>query len=816
MTDTPRRAAPALVSLGLAVLLVVLVFPEVVFGGGSFSVVPFDRVLGQPQPPATVQGYPDIGARSPTSGMVDVGARTWQYEPTTRYMARVLRNGSNPDWNPYQASGSLGPETLDGMQLSPVVLAVAALGASGAAFTVVQLAMLVLALYCLQQLFVRSLDMHRLAGLGAGVVFLLNGWATATFTDVTCVPYLLFPVVLYAVVELQRRPGPARLLAAVAAYATLFASTFSPGQALDVLLITVVALVIDAWRRRRDRLQSSGRLREVAVLVGRQALVPAIALAVVAVIVLPAFDAFRHAGSDVTSYSAQHLFTRSPARWLVLPSYLLNVARPAGILVGWQVYLGLTPIVVVAAALARARDLARWLLVVLVGLALFGLSQHMGLPDLKVIGDLPGLRIITNDYWASLTAAAVVLAFGVALDVVQRRGLSLAVVIPAVAVLDLVVLEVARSAAWSWPAELAVLVSASVFAALLALGWSSDRGWVDRRLVAVLAVALVAAELGAYANHTYARRSAAPTSAGFVRYLQTHVGDGRVLDIGSSTMLGDWGSALGIREIGTLDIMQLPWYRSFFLRYVGGTEDGKFLALPRDASTPFTADATALDLLSVRYLVVSDSAVQTRHDVAARYPLAYRDEAAGVSVYANPGAWSRSFLSPALRAAPASTAAATASPVVGPAPTPLRLDRSTAETGDPVLLAEARRAGIPSQAPATAGSSGRSTIVRDDSTEVALDVDAARPSVLVLADTYHPNWTVTVDGVTQHVGRVDEVARGVVVPAGHSVVVFRYHSAARAWGWVISILALLGLLAVCLVWARRRRVGHGAARTMPT
>ncbi len=77
--------------------------------------------------------------------------------------------------------------------------------------------------------------------------------------------------------------------------------------------------------------------------------------------------------------------------------------------------------------------------------------------------------------------------------------------------------------------------------------------------------------------------------------------------------------------------------------------------------------------------------------------------------------------------------------------------------------------------------------------------------MLVLADTYHPNWTVTVNGVPQHLGRVDDVARGVVVRAGRSVVVFRYHSAARSWGWVISVAAVLALLVVGALWGWRRR-----------
>jgi hypothetical protein len=794
-----RRVVPAaLISLGCAVLLVIVLFPEVVFGGASLSAVPLDRVLGQSGRPTTVEVYPNIESRAPTSGLVDLGARTWQFEPTMRYMARVLRDGSDPRWNPYQASGSLGPETLDGMQLSPFVVTVAALGGGPTAFTFALLALVVLALFCLQQLFVRSLGMSRIAAVGACFVFVLNGWATATFTDVTCMPYLMLPIVLYAVVEFQRRPGPARLAVAVASYAALFATTFSPGQALDVLVVTAVAATVDVWRRRERDRDASWPVR-VSTLVGRQLLVPAVALAAVAVVLVPALDAFRHAGPDVTSYSRQQLYTRAAGRWLVLPSELLAAARPGSYFDGWQVYLGVTPVVVVAAAVARARDLARWLLVVLVGLVLFGLAQHMGLPGLKVIGDLPGLRIITNDYWAGLAGAALALAFGVAVDVVRRVGLSLGVVIAAVVLVDVGVIAVAWNAGWTWPAQVAVVVIALLLEALLALAWLADLRVIDRRWLGILAVALVALELGSYANHTRARRrDPVARPAGFVRYLETHVGDGRVLDAGSGTMLGNWGSALGVREVGTLDIMQIPWYRAFYLSYIGGDESDKFLRIIASPTTPFTADPTALDLLSVRYIVVDQHDRTYLSQVAARYPVAYIDRAARVTLFANPGAWSRAFVSPAL------TAAAPTSTTV---PGALHFSRASTETADPRLLAEGRanhltesgRAGTAAAAP------GRAQIVEDSSTRVSVVVQSAKPSLLVLADTYHPNWTVTVNGVPRHLGRVDDVARGVVVPAGRSVVVFRYHSEAWSIGLAISVITWAGLLVVCCTWRWRRR-----------
>ena len=189
----------------------------------------------------------------------------------------------------------------------------------------------------------------------------------------------------------------------------------------------------------------------------------------------------------------------------------------------------------------------------------------------------------------------------------------------------------AWSAGWSWPAQLAVLVTASVLGALLVLAWLGDRQVVGRSLLAVLAVGLVALELGSYANHTRARRSDSPTTAAYLRYLHTHVGDGRVLDVGPASMLGDWGAALGIREIGTLDIMQIPWYRTFYLRYVGGSDERQVPAAPpgRDHAVHRRSHARSTCSRSATSWSTTTPPGPV-HDVAARYPLAYRDPAAHV------------------------------------------------------------------------------------------------------------------------------------------------------------------------------------------
>ena len=78
--------------------------------------------------------------------------------------------------------------------------------------------------------------------------------------------------------------------------------------------------------------------------------------------------------------------------------------------------------------------------------------------------------------------------------------------------------------------------------------------------------------------------------------------------------------------------------------------------------------------------------------------------------------------------------------------------------------------------------------------------------MLVLADADAPGWHATVDGNAQPVARVDQVMRGVIVPAGRSTVVFRYRSRPRDVGALLSLITLVVLAAGVLAVAIRSRI----------
>lgn len=214
-------------------------------------------------------------------------------------------------------------------------------------------------------------------------------------------------------------------------------------------------------------------------------------------------------------------------------------------------------------------------------------------------------------------------------------------------------------------------------------------------------------------------------------------------------------------------------------------------------------DPEIVDLAGARWLYVRDGTTPTVPGLVE----AYRD--ADVTVYQNPGAFPRAFLTGAIEvradqpALFAALAAATADELRRTAfVTPVDLDRLGP-----------RAAAIPRTiqgAPA-----GSASIVQDDPDQVAVDVEATSPGVLVLADAWSPGWVAEVDGRRAPIAQVDGALRGIAVDAGSRRVVYRYAPGFTAVGAIGAAIALV-LLVVWTWWiGRTGRGGRSPAAPPP-
>jgi hypothetical protein len=88
---------------------------------------------------------------------------------------------------------------------------------------------------------------------------------------------------------------------------------------------------------------------------------------------------------------------------------------------------------------------------------------------------------------------------------------------------------------------------------------------------------------------------------------------------------------------------------------------------------------------------------------------------------------------------------------------------------------------------------------------VELSVQAPRPGWLVLSDLYYPGWIAWVNGAPSPIERANHLFRAVRVGAGSSRVRFEYQPASLRRGALVSLASALGLAALGLRGARRRR-----------
>jgi hypothetical protein len=105
-----------------------------------------------------------------------------------------------------------------------------------------------------------------------------------------------------------------------------------------------------------------------------------------------------------------------------------------------------------------------------------------------------------------------------------------------------------------------------------------------------------------------------------------------------------------------------------------------------------------------------------------------------------------------------------------------------------------------------AHSEGTANITLDLPTRVDIDVNMTAPGMLVLADRWDVGWRATLNGAPVPILRTNHAVRGVVVPAGHSTVEFRYDPRSFRLGLIFSAFAMLsaaGWSCGILLWQRK-------------
>jgi hypothetical protein len=794
-----------------AVLLVLVSFPDVIFSGATLvnSAGYFAGIYGTPMAAL----YPEREGRSYHHGLNDSGGAVWQSDPMRQYMGRVLHDRQSPYWNPYSATGSLGPETLVDQKFSPITLVAAALGGNQLAADAALLLFFALSLYCLYLIVAVNLGLAEGAAVAGGIVYLLGGFNIANLGSNVVHAYVLFPLLLGALMALVRKPSGLRFVMAVGANALILATTFLPVAFLTFASVYTLAA---AYAVGVADPSGSGTLGRRLLVIGLLVVSFIAALLLMAPLYLPIVESLTLVDS-VEMYSSRSFFPIRPRNLIGLfsPKHFwesysaidpqLLTADPKGALGlgNGAFHLGIVPFVVGILALTsqgRRRGMV-FAAAALLFVAAVGRMYDVD-PMAGAIAQVFGVRNLGCQYWWTMVAIAFpfLTAFGFdALLGADRRVFAL---IAAYGLIVTAFILAYRAFGWHEGRYLLqiwyLVVAASVAAAagfLIARARSHGaRAWAWRTGLLVL----MFLELTFYMNHLRPlRNDGALVPPAMLSFLKQDIGDFRLANFGFGGIPPEWGSAHAIPEVGSMNMSILPWYKSFFEQAFGLPAIrlwGNFASLHFAVSPPALSDQL-VDLLAVKYLFIPAHWKEYHELLLGRgYTPAYGD--AYGTLYLNSDACPRVSVARAW------------SQQQG---IPQQLPGSPCQrvvTDDPELIAVARQLGIP-EGVSPADGVGNSNVliarIRRNNALVRFTVALDAPAIVVVADAWHPSWRTRVDKQPVHTGLVNGSFRGIVLPAGEHLVEMSYRPRSLPAAIALTALTLALLVALIPYGGRLRR-----------
>jgi hypothetical protein len=721
--------------------------------------------------------------------------------PRDLEVARQLRAGSVPKWNPLVGCGTpLWAE--QGGPFFPLKLPFYALpsGLTYDLFKILRLVLAGLGAYLLARC--RGLAFG--SALAAGATFELCGSVVEAFPYAASSPLAVLPLVLLGGEAIaRRRSAPA---AAGAALALGVAGHGGHPTQVAMIFAAFAAGVIGhglaRWRTPRAALGIAA-WGGVAGILG---------LGLAAPVLLPLAELAEHGrsykqmalGEIIRASAIGHSRNTLPLA-LFAPDVLQSLRASIGTPSAGAAMLG-----VVTLTLAVAGAIGGGLSAALCMVMVLGIVIAAAPPGLRWLADLTALRVILPNYaWvlvtlpltqaagagvAALSSPGGVRRAAVALGMILVGSSSLLLVSDPQTFFEPFVASLFRNAIATWPGLLRLVVPPLVVAIALAVCVAARHTPLRHRYGMLFAALAVSEQLVLWSSFLHQPRSSVLAAADppAVTFLRDRL-------VGS-----DWrfiGVPFHVGFPMTPLLFDLPDVRSVsalpIRRYVEYLETIDPRASEMTIQHLSRTRSPLLDRAAARYIAVpraGDAPPAAALDQDPRAPLAYAGD--HVAIYDNRAALPRARI--VHRATYAADQAASRA-LLGS-----RSQRGES-AADAVVILEPDETGNPP--PALSGPpSPRDAARIVDQTHpdrLIVETSSEQPGFLIVADTYYPGWTAAIDGVPSPIYPADLMFRAVFVPAGRHVVAWHYQPRSFALGLVACALSLCACVVFAL-WPRLR------------
>lgn len=801
------KSKEILISCLCGLVLVITAFPEVIFMGGTLRLGDIDFHLRTNFNEEPINLLPVAPHRNFKDAQVDRAGAFLQSEPGMEFIRISYQNGESPFWNPYNATGAQGPETLVDNKFAIINWAYALMGGGQHIYDLIFLSAVFMAAACMHR-FLRGLcDLSQPAAWAGAAIYIFNGYSIANLGSNVTWGFYFMPLCLLTCCRLVEQANPRRLATAAIALGTALSFTFMPTTVIGLLTVVFITLCYHGSHVENKKQFIKG--------IGYLFLAGILAFCLVAVIYLPIAENLLLDSTDVGAFndrnipktnhiislfsllSSSHFFES----YFAFEKPIYDAWR--GLYASTVYHIGVAAFFLICFAFINKTKLKlhRFLCWGSVIIAILVLARIYGLPGYTwVISQIPIFgRFNTQYQWAGLMLPITILvAFGLNAITTQqidkkilRRLLIL--IWGIIMCLGIAVYVTGRlnSSDWTWDtiqtkslSIMAIFMFAMTFLIICITSIQTNFKKTLRKinipiknvLAWLIAVLLVVNLYSEFKTVYYIVPDLYAEIKPEVQFLKDNSGLHRTLGIGPFVSIQpEKNIAWEIYTLGSVNMAISEAYSDFFHNNINIDPSQRltiFMSTELVHDTPELHDINifALDMVGVKYLMISyywQNCIEYFKEYGFE-EVAYFSEPTKITVILeNPNVWPRSFIIPT---------------EYFNVENDLMLEPEMEKVLKPVDISSYHH------------------------TSVTLQGNAESDGIVVLTDNWHRNWSAQLNGEDVDIAVVHGTFRGVYVPKGDFAITMTYRPStlniAVAMTVTGCVICLLGLIVPKSAWGK--------------